>query len=201
MEAKARSVSVVVGMGAWGGRGNLTQSSERAQRRKREKTKELEDFFLAAEISEGADVGDDEGRGEAIFGADLAEVDAAIFESEPAAASVVADLDELALQDLVGEIVADAGGEIEAFTGEIAVAEQGAHLVREGLRKGHKSLRRRERKIGFDGIVVQAEIGDGGEEFAVGLHFEERTDGDEALNLRIVLEDLLEVVEAAGGDL
>src|SRR5690242_2694854 len=72
-----------------------------------------EDMFLAAEIPEGADVGDDEGGGEAVFGADRAEVDAAVFESEAAAATVVADLDELALEGLVGEIVADSGGEIE----------------------------------------------------------------------------------------
>src|SRR5580692_6320300 len=80
------------------GRVNLIEQARR---------RELEDFFLAAEITEGADVGDDEGGGEAIFGADLAEVDAAVLESEAAAVSVVADLHELALQGLVGEVVAD----------------------------------------------------------------------------------------------
>jgi len=83
---------------------------------------ELEDVFLAAEISEGANVGDDEGGGEAIFGAYLAEVDAAVFESEAAAVSVVADLHELALQDLIGEIVANAGGEIESLARQVSVA-------------------------------------------------------------------------------
>ena len=52
---------------------------------------ELEGFFLAAEVTEGADVGDDEGGGEAVFGADLAEVDAAIFDGEAAAVAVVVD--------------------------------------------------------------------------------------------------------------
>ena len=37
------------------------------------------------------------------FCADLAEVDAAVFEGEAAAVAVVTDLDELALQSLVGE--------------------------------------------------------------------------------------------------
>ena len=37
---------------------------------------------------------------EMIFGADLAEVDAAVFEGEAAAGSVVADLHELVLQGL-----------------------------------------------------------------------------------------------------
>ena len=163
--------------------------------------RELEDVFLAAEISEGADVGDDEGGGEAVFGADLAEVDAAIFEGEAAAVAVVADLDELALQDLVGEIVADAGGEIEAFARQVSVAHQGANLVGERLRKGDKTWRRYRRKIGFDRIVVEAEVGEGGEEFTVRLHFQEGADGDEPIDLSIVLEDLFDVVGAAGSDL
>ena len=91
-------------------------------RKRHARRRELEDLFLAAEISEGADVGDDEGGGEAVFGADLAEVDAAVFEGEAAAVSVVADLDELALQDLVGEIVANASGEIESLARQVSVA-------------------------------------------------------------------------------
>src|SRR5580693_5645096 len=73
MEEKARSDSVVGGTVDLE-RKNLTQRVQKTRRRE-----ELEDFFLAAEITEGADVGDDEGGGETIFGADLAEVDAAIF--------------------------------------------------------------------------------------------------------------------------
>src|SRR5580658_3073755 len=161
----------------------------------------LEDFFLAAEITEGADVGDDEGGGETIFGADLAEVDAAILEGKAAAVSVIADLDELALEDLVGEIVADAGCEIEALAGQVAVTEKGADLVGKRLVKGHEAWRGHEREIGLDGVIVQAEVGDGGEELAVRLDLEERANGREALNLRIVLEDLFKVVEAAGSDL
>lgn len=163
--------------------------------------RELEDVFLAAEISEGADVGDDEGGGEAVFGADLAEVDAAIFEGEAAAAAVVADLHELALQDLVGEIVADTGGEIEAFTRQVSVAHQGANLVGKRLRKGDKTWRRYRRKIGFHRIVVEAEVGEGREEFTVRLHFQKGADGDEPIDLSIVLEDLFNVILTTRHDL
>jgi len=171
------------------------------QQKKRDTRRQaLEDAFLAAEITEGADVGNDEGGGKAVLCADLAEVDAAIFEGEAAAAAIVADLHELVLQGLVGEVVANPRSEIETPARQVSVAEQGANLVREGLLKGHKSKWRRHRKIGFDGIVIQAEMGDGGEEFAVGLYFEERADGDEALDLRIVLENLFEIVKAARCD-
>src|SRR5579859_6006238 len=177
--------------------GNLIgEGAEDAQQKKRETSrKALEDAFLAAEITEGADVGNDEGGGKAVLRADLAEVDAAIFEGEAAAAPVVADLHELVLQGLVGEVVANPGSEIKTSARQVSVAEHGAKLVGEGLLKGHKSRRRRRGKVGLDGIVIQTEMGDGGEEFAVGLYFEERADGDEALDLRIVLENLFEIVE------
>src|SRR5579863_4214278 len=84
----------------------------------------LKDFVLAAEISEGADVGDDESGGEPIFGADLAEVDAAVLEGEAATTAIVAHLHELALQSLVGEVIAYAGGEIETLARQISVAKQ-----------------------------------------------------------------------------
>src|SRR5277367_813020 len=174
-----------------------TEGTEFAEKIGRE---ELEDFVLAAEVTEGADVGDDEGGGEAVFGADLAEVDAAVFEGEAAAVAVVADLDELALQSFVGEVVADAGGEVETFASEVAVAEEGADLVGERLQKGLKPLRRIRREIGGHGVVVEAEVGDGGEKLAVGFHFDECADGDEALDLRVVLEDLFQVVAATGSD-
>src|ERR1700686_1050231 len=58
-------------------------------------SQKLKDFFLAAEVAEGADVGDGEGDAELIFGADLAEGDAAVFEGETAAVSVVGDLHDL----------------------------------------------------------------------------------------------------------
>ena len=99
----------------------------------------LEDAFLAAEITEGADVGDDEGGGKTVFCADLAKVDAAVLEGETAAAAVVADLHELVLQGLVGEVVADTRGEIESPARQVSVAKKGANLVGEGLLKGDKT--------------------------------------------------------------
>src|SRR5271163_499775 len=145
----------------------------------------LEDFFLVAEIAEGADVGDDEGDAELVFCADLAEGDAAVFDGEAAAVAVVADLDELVLQGLVGEIVADAGGEVEAGAGFAAIADEGAHLVGKRLK---------------DGIGLQTEVRDGGEEFAVGLDLQQRSYSGDVVELGIVFEDLLGVVEAARRD-
>src|SRR5438034_11716049 len=89
----------------------------------------LEDFFAAAEIAEGADVGDDESDAELIFGSDLAEVDAAVFDGEAAAASVVTGLHDLALQRFVGEVVARAPRAIEAFAVFVAVAFERGTMV------------------------------------------------------------------------
>ena len=182
--------------------GNLIgEGAGDAQQKQRDtRRKALEDAFLAAEITEGADVGNDEGGGKAILRADLAEVDAAIFEGEAAAAPVVADLHKLVLQGLVGEVVANPGSEIETPARQVSVAKESANLVGEGLLKRDKTRWGRWRKVGFHGVGIQAEMGEGGEEFAVGLYFEERADGDEALNLRIVLENLFEVVDAARSD-
>src|SRR5690348_6606329 len=99
-----------------------------------------------AEIPEGADVGNDEGYPELIIGAYLAESKAAIFESEAAAFAIVADLHELALQGAVGDVVADASGDVEAATGFAAIAEEHADLIGERLENG---------------IVLQPKMGDG----------------------------------------
>src|SRR5690348_4538342 len=136
MLAKARSVSFIKAMKT-GASGNLAQSSQWAQgeqsngrlmtdSRAEMRQGMLEDMFLAAKISEGADIGDDESRGKAILRPDLAEVDAAVLESEAAAAAIVAHLHGLALQGLVGEVVAQARGKIEAFASQASVAEEGA---------------------------------------------------------------------------
>src|ERR1700722_17337003 len=199
IEAKARSVSVVGGTIRVGARKESnTEDQESTEARRRGG---LKDFVLAAEIAEGSDVGNDEGGGETIFCADLAEVNAAVLKSEATAVSVVADLHELALQGVVGEIVAYAGGEVESFARQVAVAEEGADLVGEGLLEGDEAGRWRKGGIAFDGIVVEAEVGDGGEKFTVRFDFQERANRDETLDLRFVLEDLLQVVETAGGDL
>ena len=92
-------------------------------RRTRKMTR-LEDFFLAAEIAERADIGDGERDAELILSAYLAEGDAAVFEGEAAAVTVVSDLGNLVLQRAVLNVVADAAGEIETFAVKAAVADQ-----------------------------------------------------------------------------
>src|SRR5579859_187357 len=150
------------------------------------KTGGLKDFFLVAEISEGADVGDDEGHAELIVGAHLAESDTAVFQSEAAALAVVAELHQLILQRAVGDVVADAGGDIEAAARFAAIAGEDAHLIGKRLQ---------------DGIGLQAKMGDGSEEFAIRLDLEQRADDRNLMKLRIVFEQVLGVKESARGNL
>ena len=89
----------------------------------------LEDLFLAAEVTEAADVGDDEGDAELVVGADLAEFEAAIFESEATAAAVVAELDELILKSVVRNVIAHAGSNVESLAVFAAVSDQSANLI------------------------------------------------------------------------
>src|SRR6202790_945682 len=180
MEAKARSLSVI-------GRKRKefnTEATEEAQRT--EKTEESEDFFLVAEISEGADISDDEGDAELIIGAHLAKLDTSIFESEAATFAVVADLHELILQRAIGDVVADAGGKVEAAPRFTAVAREQAHLIRERLKNG---------------VGLQAEVGNGGEEFAIRLDLYERADNRDLAQLRVVFEQMLGIKAAARCDL
>src|SRR5207245_9625668 len=75
-----------------------------------------------------------------------------------------------------------------------------ADLVRKRLLKKRKLGRRPGRQVAKGGIVVQAEVSDGSEELPVGLYFQKRADGDEPLNLRIVLENLFQIVVFARSD-
>src|SRR4029077_1951318 len=93
-----------------------------------------------------------------IFRAYLTQGDAPVFHGNAAAAAVVADLNQLILQGAVGEVVADAGGEVEAFASFAAVADESANLVGQRLENG---------------IGLQTEMGHSGEELAVGLDFDE----------------------------
>ncbi len=117
-----------------------------------------------AEVSEGANVGDDEGDAELVIGADLAEFDAAVFEGEATAFAVVTDLHELILQGAIGDVVADAGDDVETATRFAAVAGEHANLIGKRLQ---------------DGIGLQAKMGNGGKKFAIGLDLEQcADDGD-----------------------
>src|SRR6267154_1135565 len=117
MEAKARSVSVM-----WRKEKESNTADTEWGREAAENREKLEDFFLVAEVSEGADVGDDEGHAQLIVRAHLAQSDAAIFEGDAAAFAIVADLRELVLQGAVGDVVADSGGDVEAAARFAAVA-------------------------------------------------------------------------------
>src|SRR5882724_7793446 len=90
-------------------------------------------FLLVAEISEGADVGDNERDTELVLRAHLAEVDAPVFDGEAAAATVVTELRDLVLQRLVLEVVSDSGDQIKTLARFIAVADERANLARKRL--------------------------------------------------------------------
>src|SRR3989475_2460291 len=162
---------------------------------------QLEDSFLVTEIPEVANVRDDEREAELILRAHLPEVDAAIFDGEATAAAVVTELNDLVLQRLVLEIVAQAGDEIKAFAGFASVADQPANLVRKRLLEVNRLRRRRERKIAEHRVGIQAEVGNRGEKFPIRPYFQERAYGDESLNLGIVMKNLLQIVVAARSDL
>src|SRR5467141_682188 len=161
----------------------------------------LEDSFLMTEIPEVANVRDDEREAELILRAHLPEVDAAIFDGQATAAAVVTELNDLVLQRLVLEIVAQAGDEIKAFAGFASVADQPANLVRKRLLEVNRLRRRRERKIAEHRVGIQAEVGNRGEKFPIRPYFQERAYGDESLNLGIVVKNLLQIVVAARSDL
>src|SRR4029077_19505757 len=104
----------------------------------------------------------------------------------PAALAVLAYLHKLILQGAVGDVVADAGGDVETAAGFAAVTREHAHLIGERLQ---------------DGIVLQAKMGNGGEEFAVGLDLDQRANDGDFVELRVKLEQILGIKQAAGGDL
>src|SRR4029077_18638383 len=103
-----------------------------------------------------------------------------------AAAAVVAGLNKLVLQGAAVDVVAEAGGGVEAFAGESAVAHHDANLLGERL---------------DDGIALEAEVSDSEKVFLVGFEFQERADGGEFVELRVVLKDLFGIVGTAGSEL
>src|SRR6266849_1884570 len=179
MEANARSMSVI-------GRRKKEFNTEDAEEAQRAQRRESKDFFLVPEVSEGTYVGDDEGDAELVVGADLAELDAAVFEGEAAAFTVVADLHELILQGAIGDVVADPGNDVETATRFAAVAGKHANLIGKRLQ---------------DGIRLQAKMGNGGKKFAIGLDLQQCADDGDLAELRVVFEQLLGIKEAAGSDL
>src|SRR5216683_1087596 len=153
------------------------------------------------QIPESPDVGDDERDAELIFRTDLPEVDTAIFHSQAAATAVVTELNDLVLQSFVLEIVADTGNEIKALARFAAVAYKRANLARKRLLERGETGRQRNGEIALCGIVIQPEVSSRGKEFPERPYFQERADGDQSLNLRIVLKNLLQIVRAARSNL
>ncbi len=139
-------------------------------------------MFLAAEVTEGADVGDDEGNAELVFGANGAEGEAAILEGNAATPAVVAELGDLILEEAAAEVVAEAEGAIPAAAVELAIADQGADLIRARLE---------------DGAGLGGKLREGDEELAIGAHADEPTVGGDFAALGIVVDEELGVVAAA----
>src|SRR6266568_6816923 len=177
MEAKARSASFI---GA-----TLNHTRRCRAEAPRYKCQPSINFFLVAKIPERADIGDDEGNAELIFRAHLAEGDAAVFDGQAATGAVVAELRQLILQSICGQVVTDARSRAESFMVEIAIAEKCPDLIGERLQ---------------DGISLHAEMGDRSEEFAVGLYFQKGADGGDFVEVGVVLEDLLGIVPASRSD-
>src|ERR1019366_5048988 len=95
----------------------------------------LEDFFLAPQISEGSDIRDNQRDAELIFRADRSEREAPVFQCDSAARSVVADLHELVLQDILIEVVTDSNRGVPTAAVQIAVADLRADLVCQRLQR------------------------------------------------------------------
>jgi len=148
-------------------------------------TEKLKNAFLASEVTESADVGEDESDAELIFGADGAEGEAAILEGDATAGAVVAELHELVLKEAAAEVVAKAEGGVPASAVELAVSNQGADLIRAGL----------ENRVGLGGVLRE-----GNKELAVRLHADEAAIGGDFAALGVVIHADLSVVAAAGSE-
>src|SRR5256885_16467106 len=101
---------------------------------------------------------------ELILRAHLPEVNAAIFDSQAAAATVVTELNDLVLQCFVLKVVADTSDEIKPLAGFASVADEPANLVGIWLLEDRKHRRTLQSRIAERRIVIQAEIGNSGKE-------------------------------------
>src|SRR6266568_2512130 len=158
------------------------------------------DFFAMPQIPESSDVRNDKRHAKLILAPDLPEVDAPVFQREPAATSVIARLHDLVLQRFVGEVVANAPRKIEPLSVFAAVTQERTDLVRKRLLKRCLSGRHGG-KITQRRVVIQPKESNRAKKFAVRLRLNQRANGHKSLILRVVLENLLEVIRAAGRDL
>src|SRR5712692_5736714 len=110
----------------------------------------LENLFLAPQVSERADIGDDERDPELVLGAHRAERQPPVLESDAAARAVVAHLDELVLQELLADVVAEAQRRVPPAAVQLAVAHERADLVRARLEHGvgiEREVRQRDEEL------------------------------------------------------
>ena len=119
----------------------------------------LENLFLPAQIPERSDVSNDQRHAKLIFRADRAERQAPVFQRDPAAGSVVADLHELILQDLLLDVIAESDRGIPPAAVHVAISDLGADLIRERLQNGG---------------VVDGKMRHGKIEILIGLKFQQR---------------------------
>jgi hypothetical protein len=117
------------------------------------------------QVPKRPDVGDDKRYAELILRAHLPQIDAAVFDSQAAAATVVTELSDLVLQRLIFEVVADTSDEIKALAGFTPIADERANLVRKRLLE----VRRRGRRI-----IVQPEVGSSDEKLSIRPYLQER---------------------------
>src|SRR5215831_15733415 len=172
------------------------------------KVQPLEDLFAVSQIPERSNVRNDKCHTKLVLRPYLRDVDPPVFKREPAAAPVVTRLHDLVLQRFVREVVADPASKIQTLSILAAVARKGANLVRKRLLESaflvcwDASCRRRQTcYITERRIVVEAEICHRGEKLPVRLRFDQRANRHQPLILRIVLENLLQIVKAARSNL
>ena len=99
-----------------------------------------EQLFLAAEISERADVGQREIEAELVFVADRSQGKAAVFDAQAAAVPVVGGLHRRILQKAQIGVEAQVGRSTESTLVGLPVAEQHTELIERLLRRVRGSI-------------------------------------------------------------
>ena len=117
----------------------------------------LEKLFLAAEISQGADIRERKIEAELVFIADRSQGKAAILDTEAAAVPVVGGLHRRVLKKAEIRVKAQVGGAAESALVGLSVAEEYPELI-EGL-----LCRRRRRVAGSQQIGIASPDGVGAE--------------------------------------
>ena len=106
---------------------------------------------------------------------------------------------DLVLQRFVGKVVPHASRKIEALPVFAPIAHEGTDLVRKRLLKRCLSGRHGG-KVAQRRVVIQPKESNRAEELPVRLRLNQRANRHKSLILRVVLENLLEVIRAARRD-